>query len=140
VPQRSPHNPGDLGKEIDMYDKTRITRIAGDAERCGVACLAPAAGADGAHGGDTVDVGYAKHSGVDDRPDDLGRLLNDIDTPLSPATDTSTPTSGPIEVPVDDGSLELFQVALGALAGASLVGAGAAVRNGRLRMHAPRTS
>jgi hypothetical protein len=126
-----------------MYDKTRITRIAATLSGAGVACLAlaaPAAGADGAHGGDTVDVGYAKHCGVDDRPDDLGRLLNDIDTPLSPATDTSTPTSGPIEVPVDDGSLELFQVALGALAGASLVGAGAAVRNGRLRMHAPRTS
>lgn len=148
-----------------MNVSTRRTRIIPTTVALGagaVTCLALAFSSPAvAEGGDgRADVGYAKHGSIEPsepvdvgaakhgstepsapvgrpRPADIGRLLNEIDTPTGPGEEAPTPENNePAPLMVDDGSFEVLQVALGAAGGATLVGIGIVAFRGRFRPHA----
>jgi hypothetical protein len=97
----------------------------------GLATAVPASAAD------PVDVGAARHGNVEVPPVDFGQLRNDIDTPLSPAEDTSAPADSPNIVLVDDDAPEYAQIAVAAVGGAALTAATiAAVAARRRHLHA----
>jgi hypothetical protein len=79
----------------------------------------------------TPDVGAARDQ-VNLPPEEVKRLLNAIETgSITPTTATATPPDGP-QISSGQGSLELVQIAAGALAGAVLLG-GNAVLTARRR-------
>jgi hypothetical protein len=105
----------------------------------GLATTVPASAADPVDVGaaDPVDVGAARHGNVEVPPVDFGQLRNDIDTPLSPAEDTSAPADSPNIVLVDDDAPEYAQIAVAAVGGAALTAATiAAVAARRRHLHA----
>lgn len=117
-----------------MHDIPRSTRISAALGGSALTFLAvflpaPALASQGG-GGD--------YSGGPPPGVDVGRLLNDIDTPLGPAQPApAAPAEAPVLPQVDESSFQLTQVALGALAGAAAVG-GALVlgrRVSRLRLN-----
>jgi hypothetical protein len=83
----------------------------------------------------TVDVGAARDE-VNPPPAQVRRLLEQIETGVTPAP-PSTPAPEPTSrvVRVDDGALEVVQVAIGALTGAAIVAGGAATMRTRQRRH-----
>ncbi|CAN5430509.1 hypothetical protein BH10ACT10_BH10ACT10_12050 [soil metagenome] len=80
-----------------------------------------------------VDVGRARDEIPPLTMEQRQRLLNQIESPVRPTTRTVTVT-------VDDGALELLQVAIGALGGAALVAGGAAAVSTRRHRHALHTA
>ena len=81
-----------------------------------------------------VDVGAAKHGGIE-APSrvDVGRMLNDIETGATTETSTS-----PAPAAADASSLEYDQIALGALGGLALAGISVVVLRHRGGQHTPR--
>ena len=147
-----------------MYRSTRITRtlatVGGGAVVSLVLCFpAGAADDDGApvgvdvgaakHGGieapsaapSPVDVGAAKHGGIDSPSQtvaptkvDVGRMLNDID---STTTRPEKAQSSTIPAATGDDSLEYDQIVLGALGGATLAGVSVFALRRRGAHHSP---
>lgn len=126
-----------------MSHSSRITRFASAMGVGAIAVLAlfvpTAAFGEPPNGPPGVGVGEAMNGNVNPPQVDVRRLLNDIDTPLlaPPQTETAqVPVSVPTEVLVDDNSIELLQLALGAAAGTAIGAAGLAAFMARNRRHA----
>lgn len=137
------HQPQELRTEIDMSQSSRITRAASAIGVGGIAVLAlfvpSAAFGEPPNAPPGVDVGEAMNGNVNPPQVDIRRLLNDIDTPLlaPPQTETAqVPVSAPTEVLVDDNSIELLQLAIGAAVGTAVGAAGLAVFTARNRRRA----
>lgn len=111
------------------HTRTAVAAVAAGALTC--LALGLSGGTATAEDAGRVDIGYAKHGVEAPEPADIGRLLNDIDTPVGPAEQAPAPSEAPATVLVDDDSLEVLQVALGALGGVALVAIGIVVSRGR---------
>jgi len=104
--------------EIDMSQSSRITRVASAIGVGGIAVLAlfvPTAAFGEEH---ATGPSSGPSSGIDVRA-----MLKDIDRPL-PAYVAPLPYSPPEQILVDDNSVELLQLALGAAAGTAVTAAG----------------
>lgn len=136
-----------------MSQSSRITRVASAIGVGGIAVLAlfvptgaygeppnapPGVDLGAAMNGNvnvpSVDVGAAKN-GIDTEVFDVRGLLKDIEQPL-PAYVEPIPYSPPTQVLVDDNSIELLQLALGAAAGTAIGAAGLVAFTARNRRHA----
>jgi hypothetical protein len=123
-------------KEIDMFQFSTLRRTP---VAIAVGAVAVLSLASPAAASDRVDIGAAKHGGVQvsqvSPPVDTGRARDDIDTPLPPPVGIAD--TGPDIVFVNDDALEYAQIAIAALAGAALTAAGLGSLTAR-RRHASR--
>lgn len=119
-----------------MSRSSRITRVASAIGAGGITVLAlsmpTTAFAEPPNWPAGVDVGAAKNGNVNPPRIDVRALLRDIDNPL-PAYQAPIPAPITAEVLVDDNSVELLQLALGAAAGTAITVAGLVAFSARNR-------
>lgn len=122
----------DVGAARDEIDLPPAeTRRLVKAIQTGMSASIPPQRAEPSTGQGTLDVGAARDQ-VNLPPEEVKRLLNAIETAsITPTTATATPPDVP-QISSGQGSLELVQIAAGALAGAVVVG-GSAVLTARRR-------
>jgi len=116
--------------EIDMSYSSRITRVASAIGVGGIAVLALIV--------PTAAFGDEHATGPSSGPSsaiDVRAMLRDIESPL-PAYVAPLPYSPPTQVLVDDNSVELLQLAIGAAVGTAVGAAGLAVFTARNRRRA----